>query len=370
MAEPLKDSFGPEIPAGIAAEIASVISDFDTSGFINTILADYDGLSLTGRGWAIAHAMHKFLPADFPSAADILVKSLGPKLEKTDGLGMAPFHYMPHIFYISEYGIEHFEASMDAQYELTQRFTAEFSIRSFIERYPEQTMARLYQWTGDPSVHVRRLVSEGTRPRLPWAPRLKQFQADPGPILPLLEKLKDDPELYVRRSVANNLNDIGKDNPEVLYDIAARWLNNASPEREWLVRHALRSAIKRGEAGALAVLGYDRRVSLELNHVELEPNPVKVGQKLAIAFTLRNLEKKAGHVLVDLRVHFIKASGKTSPKVFKLREVEIGPDETAIFKKTISLRNMTTRKHYAGLHKVDYVVNGHPAHLANFELVD
>ena len=160
---------------------------------------------------------------------------------------------------------------MQAQHELTQRFTAEFSIRPFIERHPEATLARLAQWTQDPSPHVRRLVSEGTRPRLPWASRLRDFQRDPAPVLALLERLKDDPELYVRRSVANNLNDIGKDHPDLLADVARRWLQNASPERRWIVRHALRSAIKRAEPGALSALGYGAAPTLAIERVRIEP---------------------------------------------------------------------------------------------------
>ena len=136
---------------------------------------------------------------------------------------MDVFIYLPHVFFVAKFGVGHFEASMRAQYELTQRFTAEYSIRGFLERYPERTLARLREWAGDANAHVRRLVSEGTRPRLPWAPRLRAFQDDPQPVLELLELLKDDPELYVRRSVANNLNDIGKDNPTALIDTCRHW---------------------------------------------------------------------------------------------------------------------------------------------------
>ena len=169
---------------------------------------------------------------------------------------MAAFLYMPHLFFVARHGLDHFEDSMRAQHALTQLFTAEYSIRAFLEKHPGATLARLREWTADPSHHVRRLVSEGTRPRLPWAPRLRAFQKDPRPVLELLELLKDDPELYVRRSVANNLNDIGKDHPALLTAVAKRWLRGASPERRWIVSHALRSAVKRADAGALGALGY------------------------------------------------------------------------------------------------------------------
>ncbi len=281
---------------------------------------------------------------------------------------MAPFLYLPHVFYVAQYGLDHFEVSMHAQYELTQRFSAEFSIRSFLERYPEETLARLEVWARDPSPHVRRLVSEGTRPRLPWAPRLRRFQEDPRPVLHLLELLKDDPELYVRRSVANNLNDIGKDHPDVLVETARRWLEDASEERQWLVRHALRSAVKRAEPGALDVLGYGSDAAVKIGNVRLTPKRPVTGGSVNVAFEITNAASRHQRVLVDLRVHFVKANGSASPKVFKLSTLDLAPGETAALKKTITLENLTTRKHYPGTHRVEVVINGRTHPLARFEL--
>jgi 3-methyladenine DNA glycosylase AlkC len=246
VAEPLKDAYGPEVPRRIAAMVSTAHPSFDSRAFVRDCLAGYGALNLIARGWRIADALHAHLPRDFPRAVEILLRSLGPGRQSPEGNGMAPFLYMPHAFFVARYGLDHFEASMRAQYEITKRFTAEFSIRPFIERHREATLERLGEWARDPDPHVRRLVSEGTRPRLPWAPRLREFQRDPAPVLALLELLKDDPELYVRRSVANNLNDIGKDHPELLAQTARRWLEGADANRRWLVKHALRSAVKRG----------------------------------------------------------------------------------------------------------------------------
>ena len=169
MAEPLKNQFGREIPRKIAAMIAAVHPEFNPKAFVKNALPGYDALELLPRGWHIAHTLRRHLPDDYEAAIKILLTSLGPKLETTEGgQGMAPFLYLPHVFFVAEYGLDHFEASMHAQYELTQRFTAEFSIRQYLERYPKATLARLKTWANDPSAHVRRLVSEGTRPRLPW----------------------------------------------------------------------------------------------------------------------------------------------------------------------------------------------------------
>jgi 3-methyladenine DNA glycosylase AlkC len=281
---------------------------------------------------------------------------------------MAPFLYLPHGFFVAQFGLDHFEASMHAQHALTQRFTAEFSIRPYLERHPEATLARLREWARDPSPHVRRLVCEGTRPRLPWAPRLRAFQEDPRPVLELLELLKDDPQLYVRRSVANNLNDIGKDHPDVLVAVARRWLADADANRRWVVQHALRSAVKRGEAGALAVLGFGGAAKVTVGNAAITPKRARVGESVAIAFDVTNTRASAQRVLVDFRIHFVKASGRPSAKVFKMKSLELAPRETVRLAKKVSLAEMTTRRHYPGRHAVDVIVNGRAEPLGAFEL--
>lgn len=368
MAEPLKNQFGPEIPTRIARMIARTSAAFDQVAFVGEALDGYQDLALLPRGRQIAHALRHHLPEDYEAALAILLASLGPKLDRTEEFGMAPFLYLPHVFFVAAYGLEHFEASMQAQYELTQRFSAEFSIRAFIERHPERTLARLAAWTQDPSPHVRRLVSEGTRPRLPWAPRLEVFRQDPRPVLALLELLKDDPELYVRRSVANNLNDIGKDHPALLVETAGRWLIEASEARRSLVRHALRSALKRAEPGALALLGFAHSAGLRTTGESITPKRAKMGEAVTIAFDLINQTPHLQRVLVDFRIHFVKANGRNRPKVFKLKSTELGPLETQRMSKTISLTAMTTRRHYPGIHEVDVVLNGAVHPLGSFEL--
>lgn len=370
MAEPLKNHFGPEIPRRIAEMISAVFPRFDAKAFIDDALKGYEALALTPRGWQIAKTLRRHLPEDYPQGAEILIASLGPKLDRTEEQGMAPFLYLPHVLFVAEYGLDHFEISMQAQYELTQRFTAEFSIRPFLIRYPEATLARLKIWTKDPSPHVCRLVSEGTRPRLPWAPRLRVFQKDPRPVLALLERLKDDPELYVRRSVANNLNDIGKDHPALLVETARRWMNDATEERLWLIRHALRSAIKRGEPGALGVLGFGKKANVSIRNAAITPKRPRVGGSVTIGFEVVNKDSRRQRVLVDLRVHFVKANGKTGPKVFKLKTIDLAPKETVPLEKTISLAEMTTRKHYPGMHRVEVVLNGAAEPLGAFELIE
>ncbi len=355
------------MPARIAGMIARVHPAFPQRAFLRDALAGYEALELMPRGRHIAHALRRHLPQDVPAALDILLASLDAPAEP-GASGFASFLYLPHTVYVAEYALEHFDAAMRAQHALTQRFTAEFSIRPFIERYPERTLVLLRIWTRDPSPHVRRLVSEGTRPRLPWAPRLRALQRDPRPALELLELLKDDPALYVRRSVANHLNDIGKDHPGLLNSTARRWLRGASPERAWIVRHALRSAIKRGDAGALAVSGFGVKAEVAVRGKSITPRRTRIGGAIRIAFELVNRLPRNQRVLVDLRVHYRKAGGKTAPKVFKLKTVELAPKATLQFGKKLSLADLTTRKHHPGAHAVEVLLNGRAVALGGFEL--
>ncbi|VAW82053.1 DNA alkylation repair enzyme [hydrothermal vent metagenome] len=377
MAEPLKNSFGPDIPVKIATMIKAVYKQFDSKAFVVDALAVYDELELMQRGKVIAQAMHSHLPSSYIKAIQILTQSLPPINDSLNGAGqvnedngsMAQFIYMPHAFYVVLYGMEYFEQSMQAQYEITQRFTAEFSIRGFIERYPQQTLKQLKQWAVDPSMHVRRLVSEGTRPRLPWAQRLPEFQKNPEPVLHLLEMLKDDPELYVRRSVANNLNDIAKDNPKLVIKTLKRWSLSATAEREWLIRHALRTLVKAGNKEALAILGFSQATDIKINKVTLTPKTIRMGDVLTVAFDLKNESSKKQKLLVDMCLHFVKANGETKPKVFKLKSFELASSEKIEISKKISFKAMTTRKHYVGQHHIELIINGTFYSVCQFDLI-
>lgn len=368
MAEALKDQYGPEVPQKLANDILPLYPQFDAEGFLQQVLPELEQLELMSRGKHIARILRGFLPEDYPTAITILVRSMGAPLTDTRSFGMSSFFYLPHSYFIAEFGLDYFEESMAAQYQLTQRFTAEFCIRPFLLKYPQQTLARLAQWLDDPSEHVRRLISEGTRPRLPWGMALKPFKQDPAPVLQLLEQLKDDKSLYVRRSVANNLNDIGKDNLGVLCQTCERWLQGASKERRWLVNHALRSAIKRAEPMALAVLGYGQDIKVSVGDINLTPEKVELGDDLTVAFSISNPTDRVQPLLVDFVIHYVKANGNTRAKVFKLKTVELRPGDCARFSKKISLKNMSTRQHYSGVHKVEALLNGIRFELGAFVL--
>lgn len=241
--------------------ICLVHPNFDGKAFQRSALNGLKPLSIMQRGHHLAKALREHLPARYEQAVWILLKSLTPPLNGTEDLGLAVFFYLPHVSFVETYGLEPahndgrdpFETSMVAQYELTRRFSAEFSIRPFLVKWPERTLAQLEQWTDDPDPHVRRLCSEGTRPRLPWAIRIPALIKDPRPVLPILEALKDDSDLYVRRSVANHVGDIAKDHPRFAFELCERWLEGATKERKWLLRHAVRHPAKKGVKAALRI---------------------------------------------------------------------------------------------------------------------
>lgn len=369
MAEPLKNQYGPAIPAQIARMISGVWKDFDQKRFLADCLDGYETLELMPRGRRIAAVLKKYLPANYPKALDILIRSMGPVNEKTPGDGMSSFLYLPHAFFVAANGLDHFEESMWAQYEITQRFTAEFSIRPFLERHPRQTLARLQKWSRDPSDDVRRLVSEGSRPRLPWAPHLRAFQKDPAPTLELLELLKDDPSLYVRRSVANHLNDIGKDHPDILIKRMKKWSKDAGAHRKWIIRQALRSLVKKGDPEALRILGFYPAESLVVCKKQIAPAKVAVGKSVRFSFEIVNSGKQLQEVMIDFRIHFVKAGGKTRIKVFKLKSCTLGAGEGLGISKMISMKNLSTRKHYPGEHRIDLLINGEVINMGRFLLL-
>ncbi len=255
----LGDLLDAEAISCLAHNLARVHPEFDRAAFQRTASDGLKPLAILQRGQHLAGALRQHLPTRYEEAVHVLIRSLTPPLSGTDDLGLGVFFYLPHVCFVATYGLDTahnggrdpFEISMTAQRELTRRFSAEFSMRPFLIRWPEQTLARLLEWTRDSDPHVRRLCSEGARPRLPWAMRIPAFVKDPSPVLPILEALKDDPELYVRRSVANHIGDIAKDHAELAFDLCRGWLKGANDERKWLIRHALRHPAKKGVKDAL-----------------------------------------------------------------------------------------------------------------------
>ncbi|MGY8902463.1 MAG: DNA alkylation repair protein [Flavobacteriales bacterium] len=256
---PLKLLLDQEAVTQLAQNIHFVHPSFQTSLFVDETLQNIEALGLKERSAHIAMSLKTFLPNVYSEALEILLKSLTPPLKATEGNGLAGLFYMPHCRFIEEFGgdlsynnnVDPFDVSMSAQYKLTTRFTCEYSVRPFLAKDESRTLQLFYQWMNDENPHVRRLCSEGTRPRLPWAKKLDSFISNPEPCIPILERLKDDPDLYVRRSVANHVGDIAKDNLEVALSLCEKWLKNPSSELKWVIRHALRNPVKRNVKRAI-----------------------------------------------------------------------------------------------------------------------
>ena len=360
MAEPLKHLIDEavvetlrarlDLPRSFAVEAASALSS----------------LELKDRVRHLSRMLHKVLPAEFPAAVDRILGALPPPSQDDQAL-MGEVWVWPLAQFIEDYGCNEPELSLLALHAITQRFSAEFAVRPFIDQHPELTLAMFASWVDDPNLHVRRLVSEGSRPRLPWGQRLPGVQHDPQRTLALLERLKDDPEEYVRRSVANHLNDISKDHPDLVTEVARRWLAEDGADRKALVRHALRGLIKGGHAGALDVLGFGPpQVTVE--DFTVTPDRVLVGGALTIRGCLRSDATQS--LIVDYAVHHRKANGKSSAKVFKGRTAEVALGDLFTWEKEHSLRPVTTRRYYPGAHRVELLVNGQALAEASFELLE
>mgnify|MGYP003330553120 CR=1 FL=1 len=250
----MKQILGNNAIEHLAVNLKFAYPELNSKRFKAKLLKLVPPLELKARSELIADTMHEFLPKNFNQVSEIIIKSLTPPLTKTSGNGLSPMFYMPHCTYVSKYGThkkynnneDPFDTAMDIQYQLTQRFTCEFSMRSFITNQPKRTFQILYNWMNDENPHVRRLCSESTRPRLPWASKLQNLIIDPTPSLMILEQLKNDPDLYVRRSVANHLGDIAKDHLDLTLKICSQWLPSANKELKWMIRHALRNPDKKG----------------------------------------------------------------------------------------------------------------------------
>ena len=369
MAAQLKAQFGGNVVTKIGVMVAAAYPPFDLPRFQRQARAKLETFELMDRGRHIAEALRQTLPEDIRRALRILTDSFGPTLDEEPNPGMGAFLYLPHSFFIGSYCLNVFDDALRAQYELTKRFTAEFSIRPFLQSDPDRVLRFLRQHLSDPSRHVRRWISEGTRPRLPWAPQIAQFRKDPRPVLELLEQLRDDPAEYVRRSVANNLNDIWKDNPATVYATLRRWKPQSSPTRRWIADRALRNAIKERNIEALSLLGIRAARTLKVSDRSVVITSSGGDRSVVVTFSVTNTAlKSSGEVIVDFQIHYVKQSGGVRAKVFKLSTMTLAPGEKRMLTKRISLNDMTTRRHYPGCHLVEGIVNGVVAKVGSFTL--
>lgn len=365
-----KHWFSPAVVDTLGRDLARLDRRaFDRAAF-DRHLAPLPTLELKARVALIAEALHTALRLPYPHALGLFLKTLPPPHDPAVPNGQHLLAW-PLAHFVGRYGPAdpaHLQPSLGALHALTQRFTGEFDLRPFILAYPARTFATLSAWTADPSEHVRRLVSEGTRTRLPWGIRLQPLIDDPSPVLPLLDALHADPSEYVRRSVANNLNDLAKDHPALVVDRLRRWSRRASPHHDRLARHALRTLVKAGDPRALALLGVDTRAEIDVADFSLTPR-LAIGETLTLGATLHNPGRAPTRLVVDFAVRFASTHGPArAPKVFKWKTLTLGAGETVTLDKRHPMRVVTTRKLVPGEHAVTLQVNGEPRASATFEL--
>jgi 3-methyladenine DNA glycosylase AlkC len=356
MAEPLKYMYNPQFFERLCPFLQEAFPDFPCRRFIYRVFnKEWPELELKQRVRHITHSLHEFLPANFIEAASALTRLSRNLLN--GGMREQAFACMFIPDYIEVYGMDHPEESLNALEQITELVSAEFAIRSFIIKHPATTMKKMLEWSTNIKPNVRRLASEGCRPRLPWAPALPGFKKDPASVLTILENLKCDDSEYVRRSVANNLNDIAKDHPDLVLRIARRWLGN-NPNTDWIVKHACRTLLKKGDTKVLNLHGFNSNDKARVQDLRLSKRKVKVGEDLHFDFTLKSLEKKACNFRIEYAIDYVSSTGKTSTKIFKVAEKTVAPHAEIQFNRKQSFRDLTTRKHYKGLHQLYIIANG------------
>ncbi len=368
MPEALKNGLNKSAITRLAANLKRVFPTFDSTSFVSSSCKGLGKLELKERVAHVACQLAKYLPSDYSKALSIIVESASQWNRGQEDDPLRGFAAWPLFRYIEVEGLHEPKASLAALREITHLFSAEFAIRPFIESNPKQVFAELKKWTTHKSEHVRRLVSEGIRPRLPWATKVDLLIESPEPIIKLLELLKDDSELYVRRSVANNLNDIAKDHPDVVLDLCYRWAKDASPEREWIIQRATRTLVKDGHPRVWGLLGFSHPPLLSSSAIALSPKSLAIGGAGKFSLTLTSTGKKKQRLAVDYAIHYIKANGKARAKVFKLKVFDLAPGQTFSIEKSHSFVERSTRKHYPGTHTIELLVNGESMAKKDFAL--
>lgn len=365
MAEPLKNMYTEEFLRLLGDRVQTAYSSFDTSGFIRQVMdGKWDELELKERMRRISLTLKAFLPSRYEEALDILFAID----EHCSGF---PYLFFPDFVEVYGQGEEHWDLSMKALERFTCKSSAEFAVRPFLLREPERMMRQMMAWAGHQSEHVRRLASEGCRPRLPWGQALPMFKRDPAPVLAVLELLKADPSLYVRKSVANNLNEIAKDHPDIIIATARRW-KGTHPDTDWIVRHGCRTLIRKSSPEVMALFGYAN----EMDGVPLvtqasfttDPAVLKLGDSCELSYVIQLREGEPVRVRIEYGIDFVKARGQVSRKLFLLSDKIVSGGTRLTGTRTHRFADLTTRRHYPGMHRIALLVNGQEAAFTVVEL--
>ena len=354
--EPFKNLLGIDAAKKIATVLKRTSPEFSSSLFLKNLESELEPLELKARMLLIKDRLHHQLPTDPKASFQILQASL--KKTEEDRFGLSGFLVWPLTQFVSDEGQEHFDLSMSALHAMTKVFTAEFAIRPFLLRDEKRTLRQLMVWAKDEDVHVRRLASEGSRPLLPWGQKIPAFVQAPEKTWPILELLKNDPEKYVQKSVANHLNDHSKNHGDWLIERLTKWSHEESTAIDWIIRHGTRTLVKKGHVGALRLHGITP-AQFDQPKIRLRRKSLRLGEALELEVVLKNpYRAKSLPLLVDVEIQFLKSNGAHSAKVFKGKKLELLPDQKMTFDLRLPLRKVTTRVHYPGLHGCTVLLNG------------
>lgn len=367
MADAIKNMYNKNYLQKLATDMQSAYAAFPMDDFIASVMDEsWESLELKARMRQITINLGKFLPQNYAEAIAIIDKVIVNHGTWLDGFCL----YFPD--FVELYGQEnaHWELSMQALARYTIHASAEFAVRPFIINQQERMMAQMLAWAKSDNAHLRRLASEGCRPALPWAQVLPAFKKNPAPIIPILELLKTDPDLYVRKSVANNLNDISKTHPELVVDIAKQWYGN-NEHTNWIVKHACRTLLKKANPQALAIFGFENANDITVSDFIVNTKEIKIGESLMFSFAIcvNDTQQKSSKVRLEYAIDFVKANGKQSRKIFQISEINMKTNEVKRYEKNHAFADLSTRKHYAGTHAVTLITNGVAHERHEFEVL-
>ncbi len=339
---------------------------FNRSQFLKEVNTELESLEMKDRVRLISKKLNEHLETDYKASVKILLQSLAPEDQEE---GITGFIAWPLLQFVEDYGLHDFQTSFSAMKEMTKRFSAEFAIRPFLIKDDKKVFKILEKWKSDKNKHVRRLCSEGIRPNLPWGLKVQGINDDLQRNLKLIDSLKDDPEEYVRRSVANHLNDISRLDIDLMLKTATQWSkSDCSEERAWIIRHASRSLLKQGHPSALKLHGYNPKIKTSLSKIKLDTKSVIEGSSFTLSFKIKNQGKRKEKLLLEYVIHYLKKDGSYSKKPFRLKDGSLGSLETLEIEKKIPFKKVTTRAHYPGLHHLSVQVNGQEEQKVSFQL--
>lgn len=358
--EPLKEMFNKQFYEELALEFSKADRDFNPKKFLKEVTEGMEALSLNQRMRNTSLVLKRHLPPDYKKAVEIMKKVIPNTRPGYTNLIFPDF--------VGLYGHSDVAVSMEALKFFTCFGSSEFAVREFLKRDFKRAIQVMYAWAKDKNHHVRRLASEGSRPRLPWSFKLDEVIRNPEITRPILEALKTDETLYVRKSVANHLNDISKENPDYMLRLVNSW-DKTHPHTSWIIKHASRTLIKKGHKDSLSVFDFEKNAKVKIEKFRLNTDRLKLGDTLHFEFDLVSGKSSPQKLVVDYLIHYRKKSGELSPKVFKLKELDLKPKEKLEISKKQVFKDFTTRKHFAGEHAIEIQINGKIIHRQPFKLI-